>query len=503
MRRLTAADALFLYNELPTQHMHTLKLAVFDYGGVPGGYSFEHEKEKLADRLHRLPPLRWLTVDTPLGLNHPLWIEDPDFDLDFHMRRAAIPAPGGPRELCSLVEEIASRPLARNHPLWEVWMIEGVEGGRIAALTKIHHSLADGPASAEMLQQVLSPDADDHDAGPHAAWVPEPVPPKLERVKLALGDLARFLAGAVPRIFRSLRRAQRLRAEHHEQGAEDPPKPYQAPNTSMNRPLSPQRRFAFTSLPLDDAKELKSAFGCTLNDLLLAIVAGALRSRLLARGELPERPLIASIPVSTRSETRIFGNSTGAWYVSLPTHLADPVERVRAIQAAVATSRQEFDDTRGARLPDWMELFPPVILKQIFSRLPLLLLKLGRPPMSNLIVSNVRGPADPLFYDGARMTAFYSVGPLLEGVGLNVTTWSYAAQLEVGMVACRDAVPDLWELAHELGRAFEALRTAKDGVLGGKEGAAGEARSAAPGRRQPVESAVPREGGAAPPGGGG
>ncbi len=464
MRRLTAADAMFLYNELPTQHMHTLKLAIFDYAGVPGGYSFEREKEKLSARLHRLPPLRWLTVDTPLGLNHPLWIEDPSFDLDFHLRRAAIPAPGGPRELCSLVEEIASRPLARNHPLWEMWMIEGVEGGRVASLTKIHHSLADGPASAEMLQRVLSPSADDHDTGPASTWVPEPVPPKLERVKLALVDLARFLAEAVPRILRSLRRARRLRAEHHEQGAEDPPKPYQVPPTSMNRPLSPQRRFAFTSFSLDDAKAVKTAFGCTLNDVLLAVVAGALRSRLRARGELPERPLITSVPVSTRSEARTFGNSTGAWYVALPTHLADPAQRVRAIQRAVAISRQEFDDTRGARLPDWMELFPPLILKQIFGRLPRVLLELGRPPMSNLIVSNVRGPAEPLFYDGARMTAFYSVGPLLEGVGLNCTTWSYAGRLEVALIACRDAVPDLWELAEELGVAFQELIKAVEGA---------------------------------------
>jgi diacylglycerol O-acyltransferase len=454
MRRLTAADAMFLYNELPTQHMHTLKLAIFDHSTAPSPYSFEHEKEKLAGRLDRLPPLRWLTVETPLGLNHPVWLEDPDFDLDYHMRRAAVPAPGGPRELCALVEEIASRPLARNRPLWEVWMIEGVEGGQVAALTKIHHSLADGVASAEMLRQALAPsDAEEE----REAWEPEPVPPKLTRVRLALVDLARFLARAVPRVLRSLGRAHRRRAEHRRQGALDPPKPYQAPRTSMNGPLSPQRRFAFTSLRLDDARAIRASFGCTINDVLLATVTGALRRLLLAKGELPDRPLITSIPVSTRTETRTFGNSTGAWYVELPTQLADPVERVRAIQRAVHTAKEEFEDTAGARLPDWMELFPPVVLKQIFSRLPRLMVKLGRPPMSNLIVSNVRGPSDPLQYDGARMTAFYSVGPLLEGVGLNVTIWSYHDKLEVGLIACRDALPDLWALADAIGESFEEL----------------------------------------------
>lgn len=462
MRRLTAADSMFLYNELPTQHMHTLKLAIFDHSQKPEGYSFEAEKERLRGRLDRLPPLRWRTVSTPLGLNHPLWIEDADFDLDDHMRRVAIPAPGGPRELCALVEEIASRPLARNRPLWEVWMIEGVEGGRVAALTKIHHSLADGVASAEMLRRALGPESEGEGAERAPHWEPEAVPPKLERVRLALADLARFLVQAVPRIGRSLRRARRLRAEHHLAGAEDPPKPYEAPATSFNGPLSPERRFTYSSLSLADAKSIRKAFGCTINDVLLATVAGALRSTLSARGELPEAPLIVSIPVSTRKDNRPYGNSTGAWYVRLPTHLADPAERVAAIQHNVHTAREEFADTAGARLPDWMELFPPVVLKQVFSRLPLLLLKLGRPPMANLILSNVRGPTEPLAYDGARMTDFYSVGPLLEGVGLNVTIWSYADRLNVGLLACRDALPDLWALTDEIGAAFEELRKASE-----------------------------------------
>ena len=450
MRRLTAADAMFLYNELPSQHMHTLKLAIFDYSQVPEGYSFEAQKQKLAARLDRLPPLRWRTVTTPLGLNHPLWIEAPDLDLDYHVRRAAIPAPGGPRELCALVEEIASRQLDRNRPLWELWMIEGLEGGQVAALTKIHHSLADGVASAEMLRRALDPSTEEEEAGPGSHWEPEPVPPKSQRLRMALRDLAGFLAEAVPKMWRSLLRSRRVRAEHKREGALDPPKPYDAPRTSFNRALSAQRRFAYTSLPLADVKAVKSAFGCTVNDVLLATIAGALRGFLLAKGELPEVPLITSIPVSTRQEARVYGNSTGAWYVHLPTHLEDSAARIRAVQQAVEISRQEFADTAGARLTDWMELFPPLVLKQIFSRLPLWLVKAGRAPMANLIVSNVRGPAEPLRYDGALMTGFYSVGPLLEGVSLNVTSWSYADQMNVSLLGCRDALPDLWELTDQI-----------------------------------------------------
>ncbi|MBW2268701.1 MAG: wax ester/triacylglycerol synthase family O-acyltransferase [Deltaproteobacteria bacterium] len=457
MRRLTAADAMFLYNELPSQHMHTLKLATFDYSEVPGGYSFESQKQKLAARLDCLPPLRWRMVTTPLGLNHPLWIEEPDLDLDYHVRRAAIPAPGGPRELCSLVEEIASRQLDRNRPLWELWMIEGLEGGQVAALMKLHHSLADGVASAEMLRRVLSPSSEEETADPSPRWEPELVPTKGERLRLALRDLAGFLAKAVPRSWRSLRRNHRVRGERKRRGAVDPPRPWNAPPTFLNRELSPQRRFAYTSVSLDDAKAIRTAFGCSINEVLLATVAGGLRSFLFAKGELPGVPLIVSVPVSTRQKTRAYGNGTGVWYVHLPTQLDDPVARVRAVQRAVRISREEFADTAGARLTDWMELVPPVLLKQFFTRLPLWLLKAGRAPMANFVVSNVRGPARPLLYDGALMTGFYSVGPLLHGVALNVTCWSYADQMNVSLLGCRNALPDLWELTEQIGVAFEAL----------------------------------------------
>jgi diacylglycerol O-acyltransferase len=451
---------MFLYNELPTQHMHTLKLAIFDYSKAPGGYSFEAQKRRLAGRLDRLPPLRWRTVTTPLALHHPLWIEAPKVDLDYHMRRAAIPSPGGPRELCSLVEEIASRPLDRKRPLWEVWMIEGLAGGQVASLTKIHHSLADGVASAEMLRRALSPSPEEERADPGARWHPEPVPPKSERVRLALRDLVKFLTEAVPQAWRSLLRSRRMRAEHRRQGADAPPKPYRAPRTSFNCELSAQRRFAFTSLPLDDIKEVRTAFGCTVNDVILATVAGALRAYLGARGELPEEPLIAGIPVSTREGQPPWGNRTAAWYVRLPTQLEDPADRMHAVGRAVEISREEFADTRGARLTDWIELFPPPVLKLVFSRLPLWLLRAGFPAMQNLIVSTVRGPAQLLRYGDAPMTAFYSVGPILEGVGLNVTSWSYAGQMNVGLLACRDAVPDLWDLAERIRVAFEELRKA-------------------------------------------
>ena len=175
MRRLQAADALFLYNETPTQHMHTLKIGIIDPAGVPGGYAFEHEKQKLAARLHRVPPFRWRVVPTPLRLHHPLFVES-EVDIDYHVRRAAVPSPGGPRELAELISEIASRPLDRGRPLWEIWLLEGLEGGRVASVCKIHHTLADGVASAELVERFLTHALEDerpHDAPP---WTPEPVP---------------------------------------------------------------------------------------------------------------------------------------------------------------------------------------------------------------------------------------------------------------------------------------------------------------------------------------
>jgi diacylglycerol O-acyltransferase / wax synthase len=458
MRRLHGADALFLYSETPAQHLHTLKIGIIDPTENPEGYSFEHEKEKLATRLHRVPPFRWRVVPTPLALHHPVWVESL-VDLDFHVRRAAVPTPGGTRELCELVSEIASRPLDRSRPLWELWLVEGLEGGRIAAVSKIHHTLADGVASAELLNEFLTRTPDEEVLHAAPPWAPEPAPAWRQRLALGLRDLWQFLPRAIRELARAIRETRRREAAGHAEPLPAPPRPGTAPPTSLNGVLSAQRRFAIASLSLSDARAVRRAFGVTLNDVVVAMVAGALRAYLAPRGELPAVPLVATIPVSLRTpeDAGRYGNHTGAMYVALRSDLADPVERLEATRLATRAAKQHFEDTRGAQLADWLELFPPVVTQLVFSRLPTWLKQLGRPSQANVIISNVPGAGDCLYYGRSKLTDFFSVGPLLEGIGLNVTVWSYADRLELSLLACRDAVRDPWELISALRAEFEAL----------------------------------------------
>lgn len=458
MRRLHGADALFLYSETPSQHMHTLKIGILDPSGIPDGYSFEHEKEKLAARLHRVPPFRWRVVPTPLRLHHPLFVES-EVDIDFHVRRAAVPAPGGPKELGDLIAEIASRPLDRSRPLWEMWLVEGLEGGRIASVCKIHHTLADGVASAELVDRFLTHELEDEIPDQAPTWTPEPIPSRSRRLAMACFELARFLPRSIRALVRAVREARRREAADHAEHAKLLPPGSGAPPTPLNRPLSAQRRFAYLSLPLADAQAVRRAFGVTLNDVVLAILAAALRGYLARRGELPLLPTVATVPVSRRTaeDAGRYGNHTSAMYVLLRSDLGDPVERLRATHAAAQAAKQHFQDTLGAQLADWLELFPPIVSRLVFSRLPTWMAKLRRPPQANLIVSNVPGPSEPLFYGHARMTHFFSVGPVLESMGLNATAWSYCDQLNVSFLACRDAVPGVWELADGVRAALEEL----------------------------------------------
>jgi diacylglycerol O-acyltransferase len=456
MHRLHGADALFLYGETPTQHMHTLKIGIFDPG--PAGYSFAHEREKLRARLHRVPPFRWRVVPTPFALHHPIFLES-EVDLDYHVRRIAAPSPGGPRELAEIVGEIASLPLDRSKPLWEMWIVEGLAAGRIAAVCKIHHTLADGVASAELLNEFLTHDPDEelpHDA---PALRAERTPAARERVSSGLRELARFLPRAVRELARAARATRRREREEHACRDDAHLRPFATPSTPLNGILSTQRRFAFCALPAGEARAAREALGLSVTELVLALVAGALRASLLRRGALPSARLVASVPVSLRTEADRgrYGNHTGAMRVELATDVEDSLERVRETRLAAQRAKRKFREAAGAHLADWLELFPPFLSRTIFSRLPTRMLRSGRPPQSNVIVSSVPGARSQLYYGETPLPEFYSVGPLLEGIGLNVTVWSYGDTLAVSVLADSGLVRDAWEIVADLRAAFEEL----------------------------------------------
>jgi diacylglycerol O-acyltransferase / wax synthase len=469
MRRLRGIDAIFLYGETPRTTMHTLKVAILApiEGKTP--YSFDRVKESMSRRIHRVPPFRWLTVPTPLNIHHPVWVDDPNFDVDYHIRRMTAPAPGTMRQLCEVISDISSRPLDRSRPLWELYMVEGLENGRIASVLKIHHALADGVASAEMIEQYYDTEPlSDEQLGPPPAYKPEKIPGTLTLMKSAAVDVGKLLSAGIPRILQ-LRKETKARLEGR--GAENlPPAPYSGPKVSFTRSISPHRIFACAGFSLDDVKQVRAAFGTTINDVVLAMVAGSLRRYLEKRDELPETPLVASIPVSKRSEEEkgTYGNVLGSMKISLRTDVADTLDRLRASHEAARISKGEFNDTWGARLENWVEFWPPPLV-QVFGAVTRLAVKVGAPSEYALVMSNVPGPKQTLYSGNHRVEAFYSVGPVLEGAGLNMTVWSYVDQLNFGLLACKEVMPDLWELTDYLGVELEALKKAAS-VHGGPSG---------------------------------
>jgi diacylglycerol O-acyltransferase len=461
LERLTGLDASFLYNETPTLHMHTLKYTVLDVSGVPGGYDFDRFRQELERRLHLLPPFRRRIVEVPGGLHHPVWIEDPDFDLDFHVRRIGVAAPGGRRQMDDTIAEIASSPLDRSRPLWEIWMLEGLEGGDVGFLAKIHHTLADGVAAAALLANVMATSRDDIDPSPPSApWRPDAVPSSWRLLVDAIVDVARSLRRLPGLLRRTLPRLRAV-ARHRKTSDVATPRPIlDTARTPFNGALTAHRSFATATLSLDDVRAVKSAFGVTVNDVVLAMVAGSLRTWLEKRDALPHKALVAGVPVSTDDPgeiKRLGGNKVSNMFTSLRTDLEDPVARLHAIHEVTSAAKVVHNLLGADMLADWSEYAPPrpyAAAMRLYGRMRLA--DRHAPPI-NVVVSNVPGPREPLYVAGGRMEGIYSVGPILEGIGMNVTVWSYCDQLNVGVIACRDHVADPHEITDGMAEALADL----------------------------------------------
>ncbi len=459
---MAGIDALFLYTETPTVHMHTLKIAVLDpTGGIDD--SIEGVKHALRARLDLLPRFRRRALGVPLGLHRPVWVEDPDFDIDRHVLSSEVAPPGGPRELDAAVSRIASTPLDRRRPLWEIWLLRGLARGRVAAVGKIHHSLADGAAAAELLARLLRPSPGTPELPRPASWLPEALPSGWRLLGDAVrehGPDLRQLPGLVGRTASGMRALVRRRREMRVA----PPRPFlDTPRTSFNRTLTARRCFASTVLSLGDIRGIKGALGVTVNDVLLSLVAGSLRRYLAARGELPDRPLVVEVPVATDlpgEPPRLAGNRVSNVFTGIATDVADPIERTRRIHEVMQAGK-ELNLMLGAETyREWTDYAPPLLLAwgmRLTSWLRLA--ERARQPI-NLVVSCVAGPREPLFWETARLEAIWSVGPLVEGAGLNVTAWSYVDRLYVGVLACPDLIADPHEIAEGLGAALVELREA-------------------------------------------
>jgi len=456
MEPMLGLDAKFLYSETPTAHMHTLKVAVFDMSGVPGGYHFDRIVGLLERRLDRIPVFRRRIVPVPLALGHPVWIEDPDFDISRQVRRRPVAPPGGSRQLADLVAEIAGSPLARDRPLWELTVVEGLADERLAVVAKVHHAVADGSASVALLLRALDPGP----RPPTDVAHPEPVPTAGTLLRAAARG-HRERAGGVPRLLARSAGGLRDAASRRRRAPMRPPLPFSTARTPFNVSLTPERTFAMTTVPLEDLKAVRRAFGATLNDVFLAMCSGAIRAYLLSLGALPERPLVASVPVATSSDApAVGGNHVDNLYVSIATECPDPAERIRRIRDVSVGAKAVRAALGNDLLEERAEIVPPQLYRLAIrawtrSRLADRL----RPPV-NVILSNVPGPAQRLCFGGAELEALYSVGPILEGIGCNITAWSYAGTLQVSVLGCPRSLPDPWLLADRLPESLRELTEA-------------------------------------------
>ncbi|WP_422746395.1 WS/DGAT/MGAT family O-acyltransferase [Mycobacterium sp. WMMD1722] len=461
MQRLSGLDASFLYLETPQQLLHVCSILELDTTTMPGGYTFAKLRDALEERIAAMPEFREKLADSRFNLDHPVWVEDDNFDIERHVHRIAVPVPGGREELSEIYGHIASQPLDRSRPLWEKWIIEGIdgvdprEGGRVGVLTKVHHAAVDGVTGASLMSKLCSTEPD--------APAPEPVAGVGggNSVEIAVTGAVKYatrplkFVNAVPSTLNTVvDTVKRVRA-----GA-SMAAPFAAPKTAWNANVTGHRNIAWAQLDLEDIKTVKNHFGVKVNDVVMALVSGVLRKFLLDRGELPASSLIGMVPVSVHDKSDRPGrNQVSGMFSRLETHIEDPVERIKSIADANSVAKQHSSAIGATLLQDWTQFAAPAVFGTAMrvyaaSRLS------GARPVLNLVISNVPGPQIPLYYMGAEVTAMYPIGPVFHGAGLNITVMSLNGKLDVGIVSCPELLPDLWTLADDFGPALAELLAA-------------------------------------------
>lgn len=504
MERLSGMDALFLYLESPTQHMHVTLCAVLDPADMPGGYSFERIRDHLAARVHLIPAFTRVLVPVPLNLHHPLWVEDSDFQIDRHVHRVALPRSGTADHLASFTAQVAGIPLERTRPLWDMWVVEGVEGDRFALIAKLHHSLLDGVAGVEQLAKLFDIDrAGDAVEPPSPERPAEAVPSDLELVTYAAVSRAIGALEILPlvgrtassllevRRTRSDRRGGTTRRRHdldddplasdddedvdvadadatEEDGIAEAPAggtPLVAPRTPFNGTITARRAVGFTRISLDEVKQAKVAMpGATVNDVILTVCAGAIRRYLADCGELPDEPLVAACPVNVRTADQAgrSDNRVSALFAMLHTEVEDPRERLAATMRTAAAAKREHALFGPETLQQWAEIVDPNLASWLSGRYAGSGVARRHRPAINVMISNVPGPPFPLYLAGAELIRAYPMGQIIEGVGLNITVMSYRGSVDFGFMAAANLVPDVDRLAAAVEPAFAALLAALD-----------------------------------------
>lgn len=458
MKHLSGLDAMFLHIESPEMPMHIGSLNVLDLPEGHAGDFFEDAKQGIAARLHLAPVFTRKLALMPFDLSDPVWVEDEDIDIDYHVRHISLPKPGSNRQLQQYVARLHSTLLDRSRPLWEIFIIDGLKSGQVALYAKVHHAGIDGQGGVAVAKALF-------DLEPAGRVIKPPRPrPRRNEYQLGMAELAgAAVRNAVQQYAKLFRMApSMLRAVRDvvvpEKGADGKrawglPKNFKlfGPRTLLNVAITNQRTFAGRTIPLAETKGIAKAFGVSLNDVVMATTAGALRRYLQEYDNLPAKPLIAAVPVSLRAAgDDSANNQVSMLAMTLATDVADPVDRLKAIHTASHANKQMMGRVKAAIPNDFPMLGAPWLVSGLASLWGRSRVMNVIPPIANLVISNVAGIPVPLYFAGARMVCYYPVSIPAHGMALNVTVQSYNGRMDYGLIACRRVVPDINDLGDYL-----------------------------------------------------
>ena len=500
MKHLSGLDATFLHLETPEMPMHVGSLNVLD---LPKGYKgdfYEDAKQFMASRIHLADVFTRKLALMPFDMTNPVWVADDDIDLDYHVRHITLPRPGTNRQLQQYVARLHSTLLDRSRPMWEFFIIDGLKSGQVALYTKVHHAGIDGQAGVALGKAIF-------DLEPTGRVVKPPrARPRSSGYQLGMAELATAalrntaqqyvkLFKMAPAIARALGGLAKPDEKAAEKDAATAPKKFNlfAPRTSLNVSITNQRTFAGRTISLAETKHIAKHFGVSLNDVVMATVAGALRHYLADNNELPAKPLVAGVPVSLREAGDDTANNQASMIlVSLATDITDPVQRLKAINASSNSSKSTMNRFKAVILDDFPTFAAPWLVSGIASMVGRSGLVNLLPPAANVAISNVAGAPFPMYFAGALVTSYYPVSIASHGTALNVTVQSYNGRMDYGLIACRRAVPDITEIGdymlaeHQLLLGLTQTHPAAAGAAPAKAAAAPEPAPAVKAAPRPV-----------------
>ena len=464
MQMLSALDATFIYLESEHSPMAIGAVYVIDAKDAPKGYSYDTWRSLVKSRLGLSRVFRERLVEVPWDLSFPYWIRDPDFKLERHLPRVTLPAPGGMTELMQVAADTWGQVLDRDRPLWDITFVEdldsvpGISKGSFALITRVHHAAVDGKASAEVMSALLDMTQAVREVKPEEPWEPEELPSTLGVITRSwsqIGHKAVELAGFVGK---SAIDAATLEVDKRLKKIEPPPRLLSAPPSIFNQPINSARTFWGINFDFERIRAIRKAVaGVTVNDVVLAICAGGLRSYLAERGELPGKPLVAMAPISVRGETEGTGNEVSAMLVSLATDTDDALARLLHIRANTQRSKIHASALPANRITEFLPSETLAAAARVYTRT-----RLGgmHRPFFNVTITNVPGPPAPVYAAGARVHSAFGMAPILDGLGLILVVLSYHGRISIGISSCQQVVPDPDNMADCFARSLDELEMA-------------------------------------------